>query len=186
MTALQKSYLNKSRDVLLVDSVEMGAGLALHFSKAVSRLDRQESKSGTRRRDAQLSFPTAVMPNIGGWSSDCSNLVVSQFAAKNYYTGELSGARHILGQGARPPKQLPPLTMLCRLAEPANGISGPVIRRRAAGLQVSNGGSGIEYTEEGEVVLGPRDPTYPSSSGVSFGGFAEGKPAGPSLPKTKD
>lgn len=39
------------------------------------------------------------MPNIGGWPSDSSNLVASQFAAKNYYTGELSGARHILGQG---------------------------------------------------------------------------------------
>ena len=38
-----QSYLNESRDVLLVDSVEMGAGLALHFSKAISRLDRQES-----------------------------------------------------------------------------------------------------------------------------------------------
>lgn len=39
------------------------------------------------------------MPNIGGWPSDCSNLVASQFAGKNYYTGELSGARHVLGQG---------------------------------------------------------------------------------------
>ncbi|BEI82759.1 hypothetical protein CcaverHIS002_0306270 [Cutaneotrichosporon cavernicola] len=78
-----QSYLNESRDVLLIDSVEMGAGLALHFSKAISRLDRQET----------------MMPVIGGWQSDCSNLVVSQYAAKNYYDGELSGARHILREG---------------------------------------------------------------------------------------
>lgn len=78
-----QSYLNESRDVLLIDSVEMGAGLALHFSKAISRLDRQET----------------MMPVIGGWQSDCSNLVASQFAAKNYYDGELSGARHVLREG---------------------------------------------------------------------------------------
>ncbi|BEJ13679.1 hypothetical protein CspHIS471_0308530 [Cutaneotrichosporon sp. HIS471] len=78
-----QSYLNESRDVLLIDSVEMGAGLALHFSKAISRLDRQET----------------MMPVIGGWQSDCSNLVVSQYAAKNYYDGELGGARHILREG---------------------------------------------------------------------------------------
>ena len=40
------------------------------------------------------------MPNIGGWPADSSNLVASQFAAKNYFNGELSGARHVLGQGA--------------------------------------------------------------------------------------
>ncbi len=40
-----QSYLNESRDVLLIDSVEMGAGLALHYAKIISRLDRQESKS---------------------------------------------------------------------------------------------------------------------------------------------
>jgi phosphatidylinositol 4-kinase len=39
------------------------------------------------------------MPNIGGWPSDSSNLVASQFASKNYFTGELSGARHVLGKG---------------------------------------------------------------------------------------
>lgn len=78
-----QSYLNESRDVLLVDSVEMGAGLALHYSKAISRLDRQET----------------IMPSIGGWQSDCSNLVSSQFAAKNYYDGELSGARHVIREG---------------------------------------------------------------------------------------
>ncbi|GMK56681.1 hypothetical protein CspeluHIS016_0305210 [Cutaneotrichosporon spelunceum] len=78
-----QSYLNESRDVLLIDSVEMGAGLALHFSKAISRLDRQET----------------MMPVIGGWKSDCSNLVSSQYAAKNYYDGELGGARHILSEG---------------------------------------------------------------------------------------
>lgn len=39
-----QSYLGESRDVLLIDSVEMGAGLALHYSKAISRLDRQESE----------------------------------------------------------------------------------------------------------------------------------------------
>ncbi|ORY33464.1 hypothetical protein BCR39DRAFT_520273 [Naematelia encephala] len=78
-----QSYLNESRDVLLIDSVEMGAGLALHFSKAIPRVDRQET----------------LMPNIGGWPSDCSNLVASQFAAKNYHLGELSGARHVLNQG---------------------------------------------------------------------------------------
>nr|XP_018260847.1 phosphatidylinositol 4-kinase [Kwoniella dejecticola CBS 10117]OBR83005.1 phosphatidylinositol 4-kinase [Kwoniella dejecticola CBS 10117] len=78
-----QTYLNESRDVLLIDSVEMGAGLALHFSKSISRLDRQET----------------IMPNIGGWPSDSSNLVASQFAAKNYFTGELSGARLILTQG---------------------------------------------------------------------------------------
>ncbi|KAK6909388.1 hypothetical protein I203_103405 [Kwoniella mangroviensis CBS 8507] len=78
-----QSYLNESRDVLLIDSVEMGAGLALHFSKTISRLDRQET----------------IMPNIGGWPSDSSNLVASQFASKNYFNGELSGARLILSHG---------------------------------------------------------------------------------------
>lgn len=81
--SMLQSYLNESRDVLLVDSVEMGAGLALHFCKAISRLDRQES----------------LMPTIGGWPSDSSNLVASQFAAKNYYDGELSGARLVLDKG---------------------------------------------------------------------------------------
>ncbi|WVR07656.1 hypothetical protein IAU60_004698 [Kwoniella sp. DSM 27419] len=78
-----QSYLNESKDVLLIDSVEMGAGLALHYSKAISRLDRQET----------------IMPNIGGWPADSSNLVSSQFAAKNYFNGELSGARHVLVKG---------------------------------------------------------------------------------------
>lgn len=41
------------------------------------------------------------MPNIGGWPSDSSNLVASQFASKNYHTGELSGARLVLSQGMR-------------------------------------------------------------------------------------
>ncbi|KAL1412783.1 Phosphatidylinositol 4-kinase stt4 [Vanrija albida] len=78
-----QSYLKESRDVLLLDSVELGAGVALHFAKAVSRLDRQES----------------IMPQIGGWSSDYSNLLSSVFASKNYYEGELSGARHVLQEG---------------------------------------------------------------------------------------
>lgn len=39
------------------------------------------------------------MPNIGGWPSDSANLLASQFAAKNFYTGELSGARLVLEQG---------------------------------------------------------------------------------------
>lgn len=43
--SILQSYLNEARDVLLIDNVEMGAGLALHFSKAISRLDRQESES---------------------------------------------------------------------------------------------------------------------------------------------
>ncbi|KJE03847.1 phosphatidylinositol 4-kinase [Cryptococcus gattii NT-10] len=81
--SILQSYLNEARDVLLIDNVEMGAGLALHFSKAISRLDRQET----------------IMPNIGGWPSDSSNLVASQFASKNYHTGELSGARLVLSQG---------------------------------------------------------------------------------------
>ncbi|ODN73286.1 hypothetical protein L202_07835 [Cryptococcus amylolentus CBS 6039] len=81
--SILQNYLTESRDVLLIDSVEMGAGLALHFSKAISNLDRQES----------------TMPSIGGWPSDSSNLVASQFASKNYFTGELSGARLILAKG---------------------------------------------------------------------------------------
>ncbi|KAK8853241.1 hypothetical protein IAR55_003943 [Kwoniella newhampshirensis] len=81
--SILQTYLNESRDVLLIDSVEMGAGLALHFSKAISRLDRQET----------------IMPSIGGWPSDSSNLVASQFASKNYFMGELSGARKILLNG---------------------------------------------------------------------------------------
>ncbi|KAK4686496.1 phosphatidylinositol 4-kinase A, partial [Tremellales sp. Uapishka_1] len=78
-----QQYLNESKDVLLIDSVEMGAGLALHYAKVISRLDRQET----------------IMPNIGGWPSDSSNLVASQFASKNYFNGELSGARMVLGKG---------------------------------------------------------------------------------------
>lgn len=42
-----------------------------------------------------------MMPTIGGWPSDCSNLVASQFAAKNYFTGELSGVRHVVEQGLK-------------------------------------------------------------------------------------
>ena len=39
------------------------------------------------------------MPRFGGWAADTSNLFASQFAAKNYYSGELSGARLVLGSG---------------------------------------------------------------------------------------
>lgn len=77
----------------------MGAGLALHFSKAISKLDRQESKRFPIARSVLLTNLPAIMPNIGGWPSDSSNLVVSQFAAKNYHNGELSGARFVLNQG---------------------------------------------------------------------------------------
>ena len=42
MTLTLQAYLNESRDVLLIDNVEMGAGLALHYSKTISALDRQE------------------------------------------------------------------------------------------------------------------------------------------------
>ena len=60
-------------------------------------------KVGSRRTavksvGVQIDF-IAIMPRIGGWPSDSSNLVASQFASKNYFLGELSGARHILGQG---------------------------------------------------------------------------------------
>jgi phosphatidylinositol 4-kinase len=85
--------------VLLIDSVEMGAGLALHFCKAISRLDRQESESPRSICCMSTIDRAGIMPNIGGWPSDSSNLVSSQFAAKNYYMGELSGARHVLEQG---------------------------------------------------------------------------------------
>lgn len=59
---------------------------------------------GKRVRPAQfisrlVLMWSAIMPTIGGWPSDCANLVASQFAAKNYFHGELSGARHILGRG---------------------------------------------------------------------------------------
>ena len=83
--------------MLLIDSVEMGAGLALHYCKAISKLDRQESESAILAARSQLT--AAIMPSIGGWPADSSNLVASQFAAKNYFNGELSGARHVLGQG---------------------------------------------------------------------------------------
>ncbi|WVO18533.1 hypothetical protein L204_106252 [Cryptococcus depauperatus] len=81
--SMLEGYLMEARDVLLIDNVEMGAGLALHFSKAISNLDRQES----------------MMPNIGDWPSNNSNLLASRFASKNYYTGELSGARMVLTKG---------------------------------------------------------------------------------------
>lgn len=101
-----QAYLNESRDVLLIDSVEMGAGLALHFSKAISKLDRQECELIPRLLLRSSSNVTvALMPNIGGWPADSSNLVASQFASKNYHYGELSGARLVLGQGMWPTKE---------------------------------------------------------------------------------
>jgi phosphatidylinositol 4-kinase len=45
------------------------------------------------------SCSKVAMPNIGGWQADSSNLLASQFAAKNYYSGELSGARFVLDSG---------------------------------------------------------------------------------------
>ncbi len=43
-SAWRQYYLRESRDVLLLDSVEMGAGLAMQYAKAISPLDRQESE----------------------------------------------------------------------------------------------------------------------------------------------
>jgi phosphatidylinositol 4-kinase len=42
---------------------------------------------------------SAAMPDIGGWLPDSANLFASQFAAKNFYSGELSGARIVLNTG---------------------------------------------------------------------------------------
>jgi phosphatidylinositol 4-kinase len=39
-----QKYLRESRDTLLLDNVEMGAGVALRYAKAISRLDRQEGR----------------------------------------------------------------------------------------------------------------------------------------------
>lgn len=80
----------------------MGAGVAMRYAKAISRLDRQE---GEHTRTAGMPTGTdgtllvVAMPNIGGWQADSSNLLASQFAAKNYYSGELSGARFVLDSG---------------------------------------------------------------------------------------
>ncbi|KAJ9109753.1 hypothetical protein QFC19_001983 [Naganishia cerealis] len=83
MQSILQRYLRESRDTLLLDHVEMGAGLAMEYSKAIPRSDRQEN----------------LMPRIGGWVSDSANLLASQFAAKNYFSGELSGARWAMEQG---------------------------------------------------------------------------------------
>ncbi|KAJ9110206.1 hypothetical protein QFC20_003058 [Naganishia adeliensis] len=83
MQSILQHYLRESRDTLLLDQVEMGAGLAMQYAKAISRSDRQET----------------LMPRIGGWVSDSANLLASQFAAKNYFSGELSGARWAMEQG---------------------------------------------------------------------------------------
>jgi phosphatidylinositol 4-kinase len=42
LSAYSQRYLVESRDVLIVDSVEMGAGLAMQFAKSISKVDRQE------------------------------------------------------------------------------------------------------------------------------------------------
>lgn len=108
-TILQR-YLAESRDVLLPDSVEMGAGLALHYSKVISSSDRKESQSHpssiykpcsslTTLTQRLPALSPASMPAIGGWASDNANLLASQFAAKNYFAGEHSGFRLILKQG---------------------------------------------------------------------------------------
>lgn len=83
MQSILQYYLRESRDVLLLDSVEMGAGLAMQYAKAISPLDRQETAT----------------PNIAGWPSDSANLLSSQFAAKQFFTGEVSGVRLALGKG---------------------------------------------------------------------------------------
>ena len=43
-TGVLQKYLKESRDTLLLDNVEMGAGVAMRYAKAISRLDRQEGK----------------------------------------------------------------------------------------------------------------------------------------------
>jgi len=43
-TSIWQKYLRESRDTLLLDNVEMGAGVALRYAKAISRLDRQEGR----------------------------------------------------------------------------------------------------------------------------------------------
>jgi hypothetical protein len=43
-TSTLQKYLRESRDTLLLDNVEMGAGVALRYAKAISRLDRQEGR----------------------------------------------------------------------------------------------------------------------------------------------
>ncbi|KAJ9109086.1 hypothetical protein QFC21_000414 [Naganishia friedmannii] len=43
MQSILQRYLRESRDTLLLDQVEMGAGLAMEYSKAIPRSDRQES-----------------------------------------------------------------------------------------------------------------------------------------------
>lgn len=83
MQSILQHYLRESRDVLLLDSVEFGAGLALHYAKAISKMDRHES----------------IMPDIAGWPADSSNLLASQISSKNFYSGELSGARLMLSDG---------------------------------------------------------------------------------------
>jgi phosphatidylinositol 4-kinase len=101
LTQVKQHYLRESRDTLLLDQVEMGAGLAMQYSKAIPRSDRQECKCLTPAGSQELithCIP-ALMPRIGGWVSDSANLLASQFAAKNYFSGELSGARWAMEQG---------------------------------------------------------------------------------------
>ncbi len=51
------------------------------------------------------------MPNIAGWPSDSANLLASQFAAKQYFSGEVSGVRLALGRGlANLSEEAPPLS----------------------------------------------------------------------------
>lgn len=80
----------------------MGAGLAMQYAKAIPRSDRQESKptfSFLLCQYVEVFSILALMPRIGGWVSDSANLLASQFAAKNYFSGELSGARWAMEQG---------------------------------------------------------------------------------------
>lgn len=83
MQSILQRYLRESGNVLLLDSVELGAGLAMQYAKAISRMDRQET----------------LMPNIAGWPTDSANLLASQFSAKSFFAGELSGARLMLAEG---------------------------------------------------------------------------------------
>ncbi len=55
---------------------------------------------------------SAATPNIAGWPSDSANLLSSQFAAKQFFTGEVSGVRLALGKGKSIHEPLVPINLL--------------------------------------------------------------------------
>lgn len=87
------------------------------------------------------------MPSIGGWIPDNANLLSSQLAAKNFFAGELSGTRFVLGQGLNALQESSP-------AQSSNEVRLAFRRQMADALnKVNSGGKPMPTAELRRLLL---------------------------------